>query len=204
MKKIFFAIALAVVATACHTNEGDKRVKVGSIAINAATRREVSNTSEEGRFYLTDVPAVEDLRVDIVGSEYAQSWSSLSAFNAECAEGLTFTSAPYSITLSHGEMGAEGWSKPYFKGSTTVEVPQFGLTAEANVEVVLQNSIIAIEATDEFKGYFPQHSFKVKNIAWETEKGELLFLNAGVNSPDTLSMKPSKEVSFSHMNRSSR
>ena len=178
MKKILFAIALAVVATACHTDEGDKAVKVGSIAINAATRSEVASTSE-GRFYLTDVPSVEDLRVDIVGDDYANSWSSLSAFNAECAEGLTFNSAPYTITLTHGEMGAEGWSKPYFKGSTTVEVPMYGLTAEANIEVLLQNSIIAIEATNEFKGYFPQHSFKVKDFAWEAERSELLFLNAG-------------------------
>lgn len=179
MKKIVFAIALAFVATACHTNEGDKEAKVGSIAINAATRSEVANTSAEGRFYLTDVPAVEELRVDIVGGEYAKSWNSLSAFNAECAEGLTFTSAPYTVTLAYGEMGVEGWSKPFFKGSTTVEVPMYGLTAEANIEVVLQNSIIAIEATNEFKGYFPQHSFKVKGFAWEAKKEELLFLNAG-------------------------
>ena len=178
MKKILFAIALAVVATACHTNDGDKTLEVGSIAINAATRSEVA-TSSDGRFYLTDAPAVEDLRVEIVGNDYAKSWETLSAFNAECAEGLTFIAAPYTITLSHGEMGAEGWSKPYFKGWTSVEVPMYGLTAEANIEVTLQNSIIAIEATDEFKGYFPQHSFKVKSFAWDAEKSESLYLNAG-------------------------
>lgn len=178
MKKIIFAIALAVVATACHTNEGDKRVEVGSIAINAATRNEVANTSEEGRFYLTDVPAVEDLSVEIVGNGEVQTWATLAEFNV-ANEGKRYISAPYTITLSHGEMGAEGWSKPYFKGSTTVEVPMYRLTAEANIEVVLQNAIVAVEATDEFKGYFPQHSFKVKSFDWEAEKSELLFLNAG-------------------------
>ena len=178
MKKILFAIALAVVATACHTNDGDKTLEVGSIAINAATRSEVA-TSSEGRFYLTDAPAVEDLRVEIVGNDYAKSWETLSAFNAERAEGLTFIAAPYTITLTHGELGAEGWSKPYFKGWTSVEVPMYGLTAEANIEVTLQNSIIAIEATDEFKGYFPQHSFKVKSFDWDAEKSESLYLNAG-------------------------
>ena len=179
MKKILFAIALAIVATACHTNEGDKAVGFGSIAINAATRSEVATTSEEGRFHLSDAPAAEDLRVDIVGGNYAKSWSSLSAFNAECSEGLTFIAAPYTITLSYGEMGAEGWSKPYFKGMTTVEVPMYGLTAEANIEVTLQNSIVAIEATDEFKVYFPLHSFKVKGFAWEAEREESLYLNVG-------------------------
>lgn len=177
MKKIVFAIALAVVATACHTND-DKAVEVGSIAINAATRSEVANTSEEGRFYLTDVPAVEDLKVEIVGNGEVQTWATLAEFNL-ANEGKSYTSAPYTITLSHGEMGAEGWSKPYFKGSTTVEVPMYGLTAEANIEVLLQNSIVAIEATDEFKGYFPHHSFKVKGFAWDAEKSELLYLNVG-------------------------
>ena len=55
----------------------------------------------------------------------------------------------------------------------------YGLTAEAYIEVILQNSIVAIEATDNFKGYFPQRTFKVKNIEWDAAKEELLFLNAG-------------------------
>lgn len=178
MKKILFAIALAVVATACYTNEGNKAVEVGKLAINAATRNEVANTSEEGRFYLTDVPAVEDLKVEIVGNGEVQSWATLAEFNVANEE-MRFISAPYTITLSHGDKGVEGWSKPYFEGSTTVEVPMYALTAEANIEVLLQNSIIAIETTDEFNGYFPQSSFKVKSFVWSAEKDELLFLNSG-------------------------
>ena len=34
MKKILFALALAVVATACHTNEGDQAIGFGKIADN--------------------------------------------------------------------------------------------------------------------------------------------------------------------------
>ena len=177
MKKIVFAIALAVVATACYTND-NKAVAVGKLAINAATRNEVANTSEEGRFYLTDVPSVEDLKVEIVGNGEVQTWATLAEFNV-ANEGKRYISAPYTITLSHGEKGVEGWSKPYFEGSTTVDVPMYALTAEANIEVVLQNSIVAIATTDEFNGYFPQSSFKVKKFAWDAEKEELLFLNAG-------------------------
>ena len=179
MKKILFALALAVVATACHTNEGDATTQVGKIAINAATRSEVATTSEEGRFVLTDIPTAEELKVEIEGNNTAQSWATLAEFNTAIAEGLTFTSAAYTITLSYGESGAEGWSKPYFEGSATVEVPMYGLTAEANVEVVLLNSILAIESTDNFNGYFPQATFKVKKFQWEANKEELLFLNAG-------------------------
>ena len=178
MKKILFALALAVVATACHTNEGNKALEVGSIAINASTRSEVTTTSTEG-FTLTDVPTAEELKVEISGNGTTQSWGTLAEFNTAIAEGLTFVSAPYTITLSHGEKGAEGWSKPYFEGSTTVEVPMYGLTAEATVEVALANSIIAIETTNQFDGYFPASTFKIEGFEWDATKSELLYMNAG-------------------------
>ncbi len=178
MKKILFAIALAVVATACHTPESETTAQMGKIVINAATRSEVTTTSEEGRFYLTNLPSVDDLKVEIEGNGETKSWATLSEFNL-ANENMRFESAPYTITLSHGEKGVEGWSKPYFEGSVDVEVPMYNLTAEANVEVVLQNSIVAIETTEEFDGFFPQSSFKVKNFKWEADKGEHLFLNAG-------------------------
>ncbi len=178
MKKILFAIALAVVATACNTNEGNTTTEVGKIAIVAATRSEVA-ALEEGRFTLDNVPTAEELKVEIVGNGTTQSWATLAEFNAAVSEGLTFTSAPYIVTLSHGEKGAEGWSKPYFEGSASVDVPMYGLTAEANIEVVLANSIVVIETTEQFNGYFPQSSFKVKDIEWVADKEEMLFINAG-------------------------
>ena len=178
MKKILFAIALAVVAIACQNNEGDTTAQVGKIAIKAATRSEVGNNTE-GRLTLTDVPTAEELKVDVVGNDKTQSWATLAEFNAAVSEGLTFTSAPYIVTLSHGEKSAEGWSKPYFEGSASVEVPMYGLTAEANIEVVLANSIVVIETTEQFRGYFPQHTFKVKDIEWVADKEEMLFINAG-------------------------
>ena len=180
MKKILFAIALAVVATACHTNEGGD-VQVGKIAINAATRSEVSESEAQSRFLLPEnlMPSVDDLKVEMTGNNNAFTWATLAEFNEAVNGGLTFVSAPYSITLSYGEKGVEGWSKPYFEGSTSVEVPMYGLTAEATVDVEMKNSIIAIETTELFDGYFPQSSFKVGSFDWSAESEELLFMNAG-------------------------
>ena len=180
MKKILFAIALAVVATACHTNEGGE-VQVGKIAINAATRSEVSESEAQGRFALPEsvVPSATDLKVEMTGNNNSFTWATLAEYNEAVNGGLSFVSAPYSITLSYGEKGAEGWSKPYFEGSTNIEVSMYGLTAEAAVEVELKNSIIAIETTDRFDGYFPQSSFKIKSFDWNGESEELLFMNAG-------------------------
>ena len=125
------------------------------------------------------IPQAKDLKVEIEGKGTTQTWATLAEFEQAVSEGLTFASAPYSITLSHGENGAEGWSKPHFEGKTTVEVPMYGLTAEANVEVALTNSIIAIETTELFDGYFPTSSFKINSFDWDNEKQEMLFMNVG-------------------------
>ena len=164
MKKILFAIALAVVATACNHKEGDYTAQVGKIAIEAVTRGEVDNniSSADNKFVLNSelVPVANDLKVDIVGNNETFSWATLAEFNIE-NENLTFASAPYTITLSYGEKGVEGWSKPYFEGVTTVEVPQY------------------VETTDNFNGYFPESSFKINGFDWDSTKAELLFMNAG-------------------------
>ena len=180
MKKILFAIALAIVATACHTNEGGN-VQVGKIVINAATRSEVSeaNTSSKSTLDMSLIPLESDLKVEISGNGTTQTWATYSEFEQAISEGLTFASAPHTITLSYGEKGTEGWSKPYFEGSTSVDVPKYGLTAEANIEVVLANSIVAIETTEQFDGYLSEAAFQINNIAWEANKGEMLFVNAG-------------------------
>ena len=179
MKKILFALALAVVATACHTNEGGE-VKVGKIAINAATRSDVSENSDN-KFVLNEslVPSADDLKVEIVGNDNTFTWATLAEFNEAVSNGLAFTSASYNVTLSYGEKGVEGWSKPYFEGSTSVEVPQYNLSVDANIEVILLNSIIAIETTDNFNGYFPTSSFKINGIEWDSTKEEMLFMNVG-------------------------
>ncbi len=182
MKKILFAIALAVVATACNHKEGDHTLQVGKIAIEATTRGEVENTSSstDNKFVLDSeiVPASKDLKVEIEGNNETRSWATLAEFNTE-NENLTFVSAPYTITLSYGEKGVEGWSNPYFEGATTVEVPMYGLTATADVQVALVNSIVAIGTTDNFDGYFPTSSFKVNGIEWDSTRAEALFMNSG-------------------------
>ena len=180
MKKILFALALAVVATACHTNDSVEGA-FGKISISAATRGEVSESNTSSKLVLDEalVPEAKDLKVEIEGNGATQTWATLTEFEQALSEGLTFASAPYAITLSYGEKGVEGWSKPYFEGKSSVEVPMYGLTAEANVEVALANSIIAIECTEEFDGYFPTSSFKINGFDWNKESHELLFMNVG-------------------------
>ena len=180
MKKILFAIALAIVAVACHTKEGDE-VQFGKITINASTRSDVSEANTTGKTVLDEtlVPSTRDLKVEIEGNGTTQTWETYAEFEQAVSEGLTFPSAPHTITLSHGEKGVEGWSKPYFEGKSVVEVPTYGLSVEADILVALANSIITIETTEQFDGYFPTSSFKINGIDWDASTREMLFMNTG-------------------------
>ena len=180
MKKIFFAIALAIVAVACHTKEGDE-VQFGKITINTSTRSEVSEANTTSKTVLDEalVPSTKDLKVEIEGNGTTQTWATFSEFEQALDEGLTFASGPHTITLSYGEKGVEGWSKPYFEGKSVVDVPKYGLSIEADILVALANSIITIETTEQFDGYFPTSSFKINGTDWDPSKKEMLFMNTG-------------------------
>ena len=180
MKKILFAIALAIVAVACHTKEGDE-VQFGKITINTSTRSDVSEANTTGKTVLDEalVPSTKDLKVEIEGNGTTQTWATFSEFEQALDEGLTFASGPHTITLSYGEKGVEGWSKPYFEGKSVVDVPKYGLSIEANILVALANSIITIETTEQFDGYFPTSSFKINGTDWDPSKKEMLFMNTG-------------------------
>ena len=180
MKKIFLAITLLLATTACHTKEGVE-VQFGKISVNAATRAVVSEGNDTSKTVLDEalVPATKDLKVEIKDNDSTQSWATFSEFEQALNEGLTFASGLHTITLSYGEKGIEGWSKPYFEGSTTVDVPMYGLSVEADILVALANSVVTIETTEQFDGYFPKSSFKINNIDWDPSKREMLFMNTG-------------------------
>lgn len=191
MKK-FIYLALAIAMTACATPKGEEQTTVGgSIEIVPATRGEVTDTTE-GKTTIA-VPAVEELAVEITGNNQTHTWPTLADYNAEAAQGVWFHSSAHTVTLTYGTLGEEGYNKPYFKGSTTVEVPGYKLSVEAQVEVALANSIIAIDTTPEFDGYFQQSTpkFTIKGIEWDAESQEMLFLNEGTTTITCEVVKPS-------------
>ena len=177
MKKILFAIALAVVATACNNNEAVPTGE-GFIKISAATRGEVADTSSADGVKITHyLPQTESLSVKIEGEGLLREWSTLKEFNAE--ENLRFKSAPYTITLASHAETKRGYGAAYFEGKAEVQVPDYDQTVKANIEVVLANSVVAITTTERFRGYFPSFKFSVKGIEYNFESGDLLFMEAG-------------------------
>ena len=200
MKKIFYS-ALAFAMVACNSPKADEEIVMGGTIDISVTRSEevtdgATDGTTEGRLII-DTPTAEDLKLDIIGQEQTYSWTTLAEFKSEISRGLTFKAAPYTVILSHGEKGVEGYSKPYFEGSCEIEVPGYGLSAKAEVVVALANSIVAIATTSNFDGYFQQQTFKVitenskEGIEWNAESEEMLFLNAGAATIKCVVVKPS-------------
>ena len=173
MKKILFIALAATTLVACHKGGKEFASETMAVEIASATRSEVTEASGEGTTSIA-VPAAEEFALTIEGNGQTYSWTTLAEYNAELAKGYSFVTGPYTVTLTHGEIGVEGYNKPYFKGTGSVEAPGYGLTAHVDIECVLANSIIAIETTDNFNGYFPQSKFTVNGIEWNAESEEML------------------------------
>jgi hypothetical protein len=191
MKKIIY-LALAFAMTACVSPKGEEQTVVGgSIEITPATRSEVTDTVE-GRTTIA-VPAAEDLAVEITGNNQTYTWATLADYVAEAARGIWFHSSAHTVKLTYGVLGEEGYGKPYFEGSTTVEVPGYKLSVEAQVEVALANSIVNIDTTAQFDGYFQQSTpkFVVKGIEWNEKSEDMLFVNPGKATITCDVVKPS-------------
>lgn len=179
MKKILFIALAATTLVACHKGNKDVAPESMAVEVASATRNEVTEAAGEGKTTIA-VPAAEDFAVTFTGSDgQSYSWDTLAEYNTELAKGYTFATGSYTVTLTHGEEGVEGYNMPYFYGSSIVEAPGYRLTANVDVECVLANSIIAIETTDNFNGYFPQSKFTVNGVEWDATNPEMLFMNAG-------------------------
>ena len=192
MKKIIYS-ALAFAMIACNSPKVNDEVEmVGTLNISVTRSESVEDPAAEGRTTIT-TPAVEELAVEVTGNSETYSWATLGDFNADVARGFTFKAAPYTLFLSYGEKGVEGYNKPYFEGSTQVEIQGYGLTTTANVEVALANSIVAIATTSNFDGYFQQETpkFSVNGIEWNSASKDMLFLNPGTTTIKCDVVKPS-------------
>ena len=133
MKKFLFIALAAATVVAC--NKGDKDVTANDavVEITTATRGEVANADGAGTTTIA-VPAAEEFAVTVDGNGRSLTWDTLAEYNAALAKGLTFVSGiNYTITLTHGELGVEGYNKPYFKGSNTVKTNGYGLSTNVNI-----------------------------------------------------------------------
>ncbi len=176
MKKIFTIALAALMFTACSKDAPEYSSDAGfgelSIAtevsplIDAETRAQVelpvgtTIPSDATQFNLT-------IKSTDTAHPYLNSWSAVSDYSPkkDLLYATTYDVTIHTPSLDGVASSEEGIDKPYFEGTSSVSVVARTQTP-VEVTASLANSIVRINFTDNFKGYFPNGAeFKLTTAA---------------------------------------
>ncbi len=194
----FATIALALLASSCNKSESvSSDWGYGSVDFSCTTLSSVGEDSrseeEESRYIIPEslIPSTEDIIVLISGSyidpdssdECSYSYGPLTLGEYSNSLPMMVASSDYNAKFYIGEQGKEGEEATYFSGSTPFEVVARAEMTQS-VVISLQNSIIALEATDIFSAYYLNASFTVETSAgnsfsFEIPNEKIVFVEAG-------------------------
>ena len=163
MKKLLLIALVAAMATACQKDSTEQTVGTGILHITPSVANdvnEVKNSTESNASGKTvAVPALSEFSLTIKGSDYDRTWASLTDYSADDER---LTAGMYDVTIKYGNIEEEGYDKPYFYATKSVQVLDRNRTTEAELTATVGNAIVEIAMTPEFKGYFVKHEFKLK------------------------------------------
>lgn len=163
MKKLLFISLAAMLAVACSKSDDEAAMVncpegMGIISLSVTPSLEVEGTRAQVNLPTgTTIPdggdfALEISSPDVTTGYEGGSWNSVDAF-MENYKKTYFKNGVYDLEVTWGDPIQEGENKPYFKGEKSERV-------DARQEVTipipakLANSIVKVEFTDAFKGYF--------------------------------------------------
>lgn len=119
-----------------------------------------------------EVPPYSAFSVSMVkeAGGYSKTWASIDEFAKE----ESFPVGNYTLSVSYGDEKSQGQVLPnemgyehaYYYGETDVTIRE-GADTEVHLTAVLQNAIVVIEYTEDFKHYFPEYSTIVQPAGGE-------------------------------------
>lgn len=176
MRKLLYILASAAVAAGgcSEKKEAPAGEGCGTIRIVCeadATIDAASTVPAQSATRAAAKPAGEDFALRITGEDFDRTWETVAAYNAEDTS-YSFPEGRYTITVTYGDPEAEGVDKPYYAGSTEVEVAA-RRTCTAQITAKIGNSQALVRATESFKKYYNNAEFSV------TTGAESVWVQAG-------------------------
>ena len=164
MRKLLYILASAAVAAGgcSEKKEAPAGEGCGTIRIVCeadATIDAASTVPAQSATRAAAKPAGEDFALRITGEDFDRTWATVAAYNAEDTS-YSFPEGRYTITVTYGDPEAEGVDKPYYAGSTEVEVAA-RRTCTAQITAKIGNSQALVRATESFKKYYNNAEFSV-------------------------------------------
>lgn len=147
LKSFSLALALLSLVACTKTGEGRLRLLVAPQDISVETRGNVGD--------YTTIPQAADFDIAIKGPSF--QW------NGKLGSWDTATKLKvgnYTVSAACGTEGEEGFDKPFFSGSANFAIEGEGNT-DVNIPVSLQNCIVRISTTENFRKYYPEAQFTI-------------------------------------------
>ncbi len=158
----FAAVCMGLLATSC-SNEapwGDESGESGRISLMLSTDANVLRATRSEDNVCPVIPGADEFGVSLKSDDgtYSKTWSSLAAFNKE--EG--FPMGSYTLSASYGSENSMGFDKPYFTGSTHVNVI-LGEETPANLTASLANAMLSVRYADNMGKWFSNVTVTAKS-----------------------------------------
>lgn len=176
--------------TGCHDGvQGNFPAGNGGIAPAVDLNKSVESSRDNSR--ATQV-TVNDLSLTISSTDgsFSRTWASV----ADYAQDTEFAIGQYKVEASYGDVDNEGFDRPAYYGSTTVQVVE-NKVATVALTASLANSMVTVEYSDEFKSYMSSWSAEVHTAAsnylyYGPEETNPLYIKPGNTTLDVDFTKP--------------
>ena len=148
----FLCSALLLGVSAC--SDGDTPGVKGYGKISPTVDIDGNVKSSRSRVEAGDI-TVNDLSVKLTSADgsYSNTWASVAEFPTD----QQFKVGEYNFEVFYGDEYSEGFEKPYFHGSQTIEVNE-NLTTPVSLTAELANTMVTIQYTDNFRNYMSSWS----------------------------------------------
>lgn len=157
--------ALVVSVAACGNESpwsGSANGEGGRISLQLSTDVSVHTSTRAGDAESPVKPDGDLFRIKLESTDasYSKEWETLPKFNAEDG----FPRGSYIITASYGTEKKQGFTNPYYVGSSDVNVVT-GETTETVITASLANSMVSVRYTDSFLKVFSQYHATVSSAS---------------------------------------
>lgn len=146
-------------------NPGDKTK--GKIAPRVELNREVKDALPTPSRTSAKSISVSDLKLRLIpqsGAQSPQEWNSVDEFNVN----EEFVVGGYKLEAYYGNIEDEGFDMPYYYGSSSLVVKENEVTT-VNLPVAIANTMVTVNATEAFQGYFASAEFALQSAGSTSE-----------------------------------
>ncbi|MDE6300590.1 MAG: DUF4493 domain-containing protein [Muribaculaceae bacterium] len=135
----------------------------GTMSLKVEIDKSLAN-GKASRAEYSDITA-DDLSLSLTSSEgdFQETWDNLSDFPEE----KEIPVGEYTVEVAYGDPDSEGFESPYFYGSQTISIAENEST-EVNISATLQNAMLSIDYTQDFKDYMTSWKAETRSAGGTT------------------------------------